>query len=265
MLVVPDLYLGEAYMDGTLTVEEGTLYDVLDFFAVNLMPRAHDTSAAVLPSAYRANVIGKAQANAALHYDLNRTLFELFLDRDLQYSCAYFTSDRESLEQVQENKKRRVAAKLLLQPGMRVLDIGCGFGGLALHLASEFGVEVVGVSLSEEQCRVARERARAAGLEEKVTVKLLDYRQECGRYDRIVSVGMFEHVGGSHYDEFFGKVHELMTEDGVFLLHSIGRIHLIEPTHNVRFIAVLEKHYPSWREARAELNELPLGAEVWNE
>jgi cyclopropane-fatty-acyl-phospholipid synthase len=198
MLVVPDLYLGEAFIEGTLTVEEDTLYDLLDFFAVNLMPRAHDSRAVVLPNTYQADVIGKAQANVQFHYDLNRALFELFLDRDLQYSCAYFANDRESLEEAQSNKKKRVAAKLLLQPGMRVLDIGSGFGGLALHLASEFGVDVVGVTLSDEQWRVSQERAAAAGLDHKVTFKLLDYREESGRYDRIVSVGMFEHVGASH-------------------------------------------------------------------
>jgi cyclopropane-fatty-acyl-phospholipid synthase len=224
MLVIPDLYLGEGYMGGTLRIEEGSLYDALDFFACNLMPRVHDTKAVVLPSAYQSNVVGKAQANVAFHYDLNRTLFELFLDRDLQYSCAYFTNDRESLEDAQSNKKKRVAAKLLLEPGMRVLDIGSGFGGLALYLARVFEVEVVGLTLSEEQWRVSQDRARAAGVEKKVTFKLLDYREEGGRYDRIVSVGMFEHVGRSHYDEFFRKIDELMTGDGVCLLHSIGRM-----------------------------------------
>ena len=224
MLVVPDLYLGEAYMGGALTIEEGSLYDVLDFFACNLMPRLHDTDAVMLPSVYQNNVVGKAKANVAFHYDLNRALFELFLDRDLQYSCAYFSNDGETLEQAQLNKKKRVAAKLLLEPGMRVLDIGCGFGGLALHLARAHAVEVVGLTLSEEQWRVAQERAKAAGLENKVRFKLLDYREESGQYDRIVSVGMFEHVGHNHYAEFFGKLRALMTDDGVCLLHSIGRM-----------------------------------------
>jgi len=224
MLVVPDLYLGEAYMDGTLTVEDGCLYDMLDFFACNLMPRLHDATAVVPSSAYQDNIVGKAKANVAFHYDLNRALFELFLDRDLQYSCAYFSDERDSLEQAQANKKKRVAAKLLLQPGMRVLDIGCGFGGLALHLARAHGVDVVGLTLSQEQWRVSQERAKAAGLADKVTFKLLDYREESGRYDRIVSVGMFEHVGRSHYDEFFGKLRQLLRDDGVCLLHSIGRM-----------------------------------------
>ena len=219
MLVMPDLYLGEAYTEGALTVEDGSLYDVLDFFACNLMPRLHDSSAA-----HQNNDVGKARANVAFHYDLNRRLFELFLDRDLQYSCAYFTNERESLDEAQANKKKHVAAKLLLEPGMRVLDIGSGFGGLALYLARVFDVEVVGLTLSEEQWRVSQDRARTAGIEKKVAFKLLDYREEGGRYDRIVSVGMFEHVGRSHFDEFFRKIRELMTDDGVCLLHSIGRM-----------------------------------------
>ena len=224
MMVVPDLYMGEAYTDGSLIVEEGTLYDVLDFFALNLMPSLHGTGAVVLPNASKNNVVGQAKDNIALHYDLNRNLFELFLDADLQYSCAYFTDLHNTLEQAQLNKKMRVAAKLLLQPGMRVLDIGSGFGGLAMHLATTFDVEVVGVTLSEEQWHVSNARAKAAGLDKKVTFKLLDYREETGHYDRIVSVGMFEHVGQSHFDEFFRKIRELLTDDGVCLLHSIGRM-----------------------------------------
>jgi cyclopropane-fatty-acyl-phospholipid synthase len=224
MLVIPDLYLGEAYMEGSLIVEDGRLYDVLDFFACNLMPRLHDPSAVVPPSSYQDNVVGKARDNVAFHYDLNRALFELFLDRDLQYSCAYFRTQDDTLEQAQINKKQRVAAKLLLERGMRVLDIGSGFGGLALHLARAHGVEVVGLTLSQEQWRVAQDRAKAAGLEKQVSFKLLDYRQESGRFDRIVSVGMFEHVGRSHYDEFFRKLGELLNDDGVCLLHSIGRM-----------------------------------------
>ena len=224
MMVVPDLYMGEAYTDGTLTVEEGTLYDVLDFFALNLMPSLHGTGTVVLPNASKNNVVGQSKDNVAFHYDLNRALFELFLDADLQYSCAYFTDTDNTLEQAQLNKKMRVSAKALLKPGMRVLDIGSGFGGLALHMAKTFGVDVVGVTLSEEQCEVSNQRAKAAGLAHKVTFKLLDYREETAQYDRIVSVGMFEHVGQSHFDEFFQKIRDLLTDDGVCLLHSIGRM-----------------------------------------
>ena len=224
MMVVPDLYMGEAYTDGALTVEDGTLYDVLDFFALNLMPSLHGTSTVVLPNASKNNTVGQAKDNVAFHYDLNRALFELFLDSDLQYSCAYFTDVRNTLEQAQVNKKMRISAKLLLQPGMRVLDIGSGFGGLAMHLARTFGVQVVGLTLSEEQWQVSNERAKAADLAKKVTFKLLDYREETGQYDRIVSVGMFEHVGQSHFDEFFHKIRDLLADEGVCLLHSIGRM-----------------------------------------
>jgi cyclopropane-fatty-acyl-phospholipid synthase len=234
MLVIPDLYLGEGYMDGRITVEEGSLYDVIDFCALNLMPRLHDPNVVIPPAAYRSNVVGKAQTNVAFHYDLGRRLFALFLDDDLQYSCAYFTTLHQSLEEAQLNKVKRVAAKLLLEPGMRILDIGSGFGGLALHLARQFDVEVVGVTLSEEQCAVSQERAKAAGLDKRATFKLLDYREEAGRYDRVVSVGMFEHVGQSHYDEFFRKLRDLMTEEGVCLLHAIGR--LSPPGHTSPFL-----------------------------
>jgi cyclopropane-fatty-acyl-phospholipid synthase len=224
IMVLPDLYLGEGYMDGTLIVEEGTLFAVLDFCAINLMPLPGDGGPIVAPPVHQENIISQAQSNVAHHYDLNRQLFELFLDSDLQYSCAYFGKDGDSLEDAQANKRRRLAAKLLLEPGMRVLDIGCGFGGLALELARDHGVEVVGVTLSEEQWTVAQQRAKAAGLDKKVSFKLLDYREENGCYDRIVSVGMFEHVGRRHYDEFFNKIQELLADDGVALLHSIGRM-----------------------------------------
>ncbi len=223
LAVIPDLYLGEGYMDGTIEIEEGTLYDVLDFCAINLMPLP-GAGGAIVTQPIDPNVVGRAQENVAHHYDLNRSLFELFLDSDLQYSCAYFATPSDSLEQAQANKRRRVAAKLLLEPGMRVLDIGSGFGGLALEIARTADVEVVGVTLSEEQLQVSRSRAKDAGLDNKATFKLLDYREEFGRYDRIVSVGMFEHVGRSHYGEFFDKMRELLTDDGVALLHSIGRM-----------------------------------------
>jgi len=174
-------------------------------------------------NARRKNRVGEAQANVAHHYDLNGALYEFFLDRDRQYSCAYFAHPGDSLETAQENKKRRIAAKLLLEPGMRVLDIGSGWGGLALHLAKTAQVEVVGVTLSKEQLADSQARAKAAGLDGKVSFELLDYREQTGVFDRIVSVGMFEHVGMGRYDEFFEKLGELLSPDGVALLHSIGR------------------------------------------
>jgi cyclopropane-fatty-acyl-phospholipid synthase len=170
------------------------------------------------------NPIERAQRNVAHHYDLSDALYELFLDCDRQYSCAYFVTGNDSLEVAQDNKKLHLAAKLLLQPGQKVLDIGSGWGGLGLYLARLAGVDVTGVTLSVEQQKVSQERARAAGIADHVRFHLRDYRQETGKYDRIVSVGMFEHVGTRHYREFFAKVRDLLTDDGVMLLHSIGRV-----------------------------------------
>ena len=172
----------------------------------------------------QSNRLGEAQRNVAHHYDLGNEFYRLFLDRNMLYSCAYFRSDDESLEEAQRNKLRLIAAKLNLQPGQRVLDIGCGWGDLALYLAQLENVEVVGVTLSTEQQALASKRAEEMGLGDRVRFELLDYRKVESRFDRIVSVGMFEHVGVHHYDEFFGKVNELMPDDGLMLLHSIGHM-----------------------------------------
>jgi cyclopropane-fatty-acyl-phospholipid synthase len=169
------------------------------------------------------NPIGLARQHVAHHYDLSRRLFELFLDESMQYSCAYFVKPSIGLAEAQTAKLRHIAAKLLLEPGQRVLDIGCGWGGLAIYLAKTVGVEVVGVTLSKEQHEVAQQRAREAGVEDLVTFKLQDYRLETEHYDRIVSVGMFEHVGVKHYREFFSSVERLLKPKGVALLHAIGR------------------------------------------
>jgi cyclopropane-fatty-acyl-phospholipid synthase len=208
----PDLALGEAYMDGTLTFEDCTLHDFLKLFNLNRRSLGTHPLQAVL------------RANVAHHYDLSRELYELFLDEDLQYSCGYFRSEHDTLESAQRNKQRHIAAKLCLQPGQRVLDIGCGWGGLALFLAQQADVEVVGVTLSGEQHKRAVERARALGLADRVRFELCDYRSLDGPFDRIVSVGMFEHVGVGHYAEFFAKINTLLKDDGVMLLHSIGRM-----------------------------------------
>ncbi len=227
----PDLGLGEAYMDGTLTFEDCTLKDFLQLFNLNRQSLGTHPLQAVLRSISRRlrtlqqfNPIGRAQEHVAHHYDLSRDLYELFLDKDLQYSCGYFENENDSLETAQLNKKRHIAAKLCLQPGQRVLDIGCGWGGLALFLAQQCDVEVVGVTLSTEQHKVAVERAEALGLSDRVHFKLQDYRELNEPFDRIVSVGMFEHVGVGHYEEFFTQVNALMKDDGVMLLHSIGRM-----------------------------------------
>jgi cyclopropane-fatty-acyl-phospholipid synthase len=232
LLLNPYLAVGEAYMDGTLTVEDGgTIYDALDLACRNVerlddfpLQRLQEGVKRLLRTLHTYNPIHRAQRNVSHHYDLSDALYDLFLDRDRQYSCAYFVTDNDSLEVAQDNKKLHLAAKLLLQPGQKVLDIGSGWGGLGLYLARLAGVDVTGVTLSVEQQKVAQERARAAGFADHVRFHLRDYRQESGKYDRIVSVGMFEHVGTRHYREFFTKVRDLLTDDGVMLLHSIGRV-----------------------------------------
>jgi cyclopropane-fatty-acyl-phospholipid synthase len=230
LFLQPRLYLGEAFMDGTLTTENASIYDFLDFIAenINLAPRTlltplYDGYGRLFRIFQQYNPLGRARENVAHHYDLSDTLYDLFLDSDRQYSCAYFLSPDETIEAAQANKKRHIAAKLLLEPGQRVLDIGSGWGGLALYLARECGVSVTGLTLSVEQLKVAQRRAAEAGLTDRVRFELLDYREAAGHYDRIVSVGMFEHVGVVHYPAFFRKVKDLLTEDGVALLHSIGR------------------------------------------
>ena len=230
LLVRPRLYLGEAFMDGTLTVEEGSLYDLIDLLAVNLeaMPegllaRLLNGSVTLLRRVHQYNPLPRARQNAAHHYDLSDQLYDLFLDKDRQYSCAYFYDGGNDLDVAQLNKKQHIAAKLLVRPGQRVLDIGSGWGGLAVYLASECGADVTGLTLSVEQHKVAVRRVAAAGLSDRVRFYLRDYREELGRYDRIVSVGMFEHVGINHYSAFFAKVKSLLTPDGIALVHSIGR------------------------------------------
>jgi cyclopropane-fatty-acyl-phospholipid synthase len=230
----PRLALGEGFMDGRLTVEDASIYDLLDFLCdnINRAPRnlltpLYNGFDSKLGNALRVfqqyNPLHRARQNVAHHYDLSDVLYELFLDADRQYSCGYFTAPDQSIEQAQAQKKRHIAAKLLLKPGQKVLDIGCGWGGLALYLARECGVAVTGLTLSSEQLKVAQRRAAAAGLDDRVRFELCDYRQATGLYDRIVSIGMFEHVGVVHYPAFFRKLRELLSEDGVALLHSIGR------------------------------------------
>ncbi len=224
----PDLYLGEAFTDGTLTIEEGTLHDFLTLCLVNFDFAQDFPVYRVLEAVHKLSRKlrrhGSARDQAAHHYDRPEQLYELFLDRDRQYSCAYFMNPGDGLDNAQQDKKRHLAAKLLLKPGQRILDVGCGWGGLALYLA-EFGAEkVVGITLSKEQLKVARQRAAEAGLAAHVQFHFRDYREETGTYDRIVSVGMFEHVGVAHYGDFFAAMRERLSQDGICLLHSIGRM-----------------------------------------
>jgi cyclopropane-fatty-acyl-phospholipid synthase len=230
LVVNPTLELGEAYMDGRLVMERGTIYDFLELILANLDYAGWSRWAKGLENFRFAgrwlrqfNPQPRAKRNVEHHYDLDSSLYELFLDSDRQYSCAYFEQEGMSLDEAQAAKKRHLAAKLNLRDGLRVLDIGCGWGGLALYLAKTAHVEVTGITLSEEQREIAEERARAMGLSNAVTFKLCDYRELEGQFDRIVSVGMFEHVGITHYRRFFARIGELLTNDGVALLHSIGR------------------------------------------
>jgi cyclopropane-fatty-acyl-phospholipid synthase len=227
----PELTFGEAYMDGGMTVENGSIRDVIALIFDNMSdgPRIPQARLAkpfrpLIRRIHQYNPAARSERNVAHHYDLSRRLYELFLDEDEQYSCAYFTEPDMTLEDAQKAKKRHIAGKLLLEPGMRVLDIGSGWGGLALTLAETTGVDVTGLTLSREQLTVANERARQRGLADRVRFHLRDYRAETGVYDRIVSVGMFEHVGVNHYDTFFRTVKNLLSPDGVMLLHSIGRL-----------------------------------------
>jgi cyclopropane-fatty-acyl-phospholipid synthase len=226
----PDLYFGELYADGALIIERGTLWDLLELLGRNQLERSVPGNSvrgplqAFLSWMHRGDSRRAARRHVAHHYDLPHEHYRRFLDADLQYSCAYFADPSFSLEQAQEAKKRHIAAKLVLEPGLRVLDIGCGWGGLALSLAEMERVEVVGVTLSREQLTVARKRAKQAQLEERVRFALQDYREIEGRFDRIVSVGMFEHVGTPNYATFFQKIRNLLSAEGIALIHSIGRI-----------------------------------------
>jgi cyclopropane-fatty-acyl-phospholipid synthase len=223
----PELKLGEAYTNGTLTIEEGSLLDFLTILARNFSNvRVHPFLVALsrLRSfVNRHNSITTARRNVAHHYDLSHRLYELFLDKDLQYSCAYFETGLESLDEAQLKKKAHLAAKLLLnEPNLSVLDIGCGWGGLGLYLAREHQARVLGITLSTEQQAVAAERAVKDGLSARAEFVLRDYREVKGTFDRIVSVGMFEHVGKRHYPEFFCRVRDLLKDDGIAVLHTIG-------------------------------------------
>jgi cyclopropane-fatty-acyl-phospholipid synthase len=230
LLMDPAFAFGELYMDGRLIVTRGSLYDLLELGARNLsqleaLPwvKALDRARVAFRTLHQRNDRRRAKTNIARHYDLDARLYDLFLDSDRQYSCAYFEHPGQALEDAQRAKKRHIAAKLLPREDMSALDIGCGFGGLALYLAGVVGANVTGVTLSEEQFTVASERARASGFGDRLDFRLQDYRDVNETFDRIVSVGMFEHVGVRAYDEFFQTVRRRLKDDGVMLLHSIGR------------------------------------------
>jgi cyclopropane-fatty-acyl-phospholipid synthase len=229
VLLEPELKLGEAYMNGTLVMEEGSIAELLELAMGSEYGHAlrwwHPLDALRLAWRWlkQFNLRGRARRNVAHHYDLDERLYALFLDSDRQYSCAYFESPSASLDDAQLAKKRHLAAKLRIAPGARVLDIGCGWGGLALYLAEHTGARVTGITLSQEQLALARVRASERNLGRAVEFRLQDYRDVAEKFERVVSVGMFEHVGVGFYDRFFKSCAQVLAEDGVMMLHAIGR------------------------------------------
>jgi cyclopropane-fatty-acyl-phospholipid synthase len=225
----PELALGELYTEGLLTIDRDDIDGLLTLLLQNLRDNGFRTRAAPaglrLAESPKLEVTGyrQAQRNVEHHYDISSEFYRLFLDADMQYSCAYFERADDTLQQAQEAKKRLIAAKLCLRPDLTVLDVGCGWGGLALHLARTTGAHVRGISLSRAQLEIARARAESASLASRVEFALEDYRRTTGRFDRIVSVGMFEHVGRAHYDEYFRITAARLAENGAALLHTIGR------------------------------------------
>ncbi len=231
IMLSPDLALGEAYTDGTLRIAQDDLRGFLDLAVRNRVAgndhailRMRQRIAAPFQTFFARNPLWRSRRNVAHHYDLSSELYSLFLDADRQYSCAYFADPGMSLEDAQEAKKRHIAGKLCLRPDHRVLDIGCGWGGMALTLARDYGARVVGVTLSEEQHRIATDRVARAGLADRIEIRLQDYRHVTETFDRIVSVGMFEHVGAHHYDDYFAKVRDRLAPDGIALIHTIGTL-----------------------------------------
>ena len=236
LLLNPSLQFGESYMNGSLIMEEGRIHDLLKLlFSNSKIDVDHwimDVSRTVrfiLSKFNVGNYLSKSKKNVAHHYDLSDQLYDLFLDKDRQYSCAYFNSPNDTLDQAQTNKKELIEKKLLLEKGQNVLDIGCGWGGMASFLSKRSEVNVKGITLSEEQIQYANKRKQTESLH-NVEYKLQDYRKVNETYDRIVSVGMFEHVGTKHYQDFFNKVYDLLNDTGVALIHTIGR--LSEPSTN---------------------------------
>ena len=227
----PNLHIGEAYMNEELIIEKGTIEEFLnqitncydDFISNNKFYKFYEYLSSILMPLQQINQLVNSKNNVAHHYDINEDLYKLFLDKDMQYSCAYFHNPNISLEQAQKDKKEHIIRKLQIDKNMSVLDIGCGWGGMAIEIAKSTGAKVKGITLSENQFKTASERAQKEGLSDKVTFALQDYRNETEKYDRIVSVGMFEHVGVKYFKTYLSKANDILNENGVFLLHTIGQ------------------------------------------
>jgi len=231
LLLMPDLYLGEAYTNGSLVIENGTLSEFLDLVLRNIgRDETNFYSATInkIRGSYRFltnfNLKKKSKSNVAHHYDISENLYDLFLDAKRQYSCAYFKNETDTLEDAQKNKIDHIIKKLNLKPNQKVLDIGSGWGSLAIEIAKKSQCEVVGITLSENQYNYSVEKAKENGLENQVQFRLTDYRDLNEKFDRIVSVGMFEHVGRKFYSTYFNTVSKLLKEDGVALIHTIGSV-----------------------------------------
>ncbi len=236
LLMNPDLYLGEGYMDGSIVIENGTLTEFLDI-ALKNVGRKHTNEISNILGKFRRvyrylknlNLIGKSKENVAHHYDISEKFYDLFLDEKRQYSCAYFKNEDDTLEIAQNNKIDHIIKKLNLKPNQKVLDIGCGWGTLAIDIAKKTQCEIVGITLSENQLGYAKKKAKEMNLENQVEFRLADYRQLNEKFDRVVSVGMFEHVGRNFYKKYFNKVYDFLNEDGVALIHTIGSVNPPRP------------------------------------
>ena len=231
LLLLPDLYFGEAYTDGSLVIENGTLTDFLEITFKNIGRNEINTFSEVIKNIRglhrlftNFNFISKSKSNVAHHYDISEKLYDLFLDSNRQYSCAYFKNENETIEEAQNNKIDHIIKKLNLKSDQKVLDIGSGWGTLALEIAQKTKCEVLGITLSENQLNYSIKKAKELNLENQVRFKLMDYRELEEKFDRIVSVGMFEHVGRKFYQKYFNTVKKLLNDDGVALIHTIGSV-----------------------------------------
>ena len=242
LLFHPDLYFGEAYTNGDIVIENGSLTDFLDLALMNIGRNELNIFSYLLNKlrgSYRYltnfNFIKKSKMNVSHHYDIKDDLYDLFLDPKRQYSCAYFKNENDSLETAQNNKIQHIIKKLNIKPDQKVLDIGCGWGSLAIDIAKNAKCEVTGITLSENQLNYCNQKAKEMNLQNQVKFKLMDYRELDEKFDRIVSVGMFEHVGRKFYKKFFKQIEKMLKEDGVSLIHTIGSVtvsytHLTLPT-----------------------------------
>ena len=231
LLLLPDLYFGEAYVDGSAVIENGTLTEFLEITMKNIGRGPTSNYATLIKKLMgiysyitKFNFVKKSKSNVAHHYDISEKLYDLFLDKNRQYSCAYFKNENETIEQAQENKMKHIIKKLHLKPNLKVLDIGSGWGTLALEIAKQSKCEVLGITLSKNQLEYSQKKAKEFNLENQVRFKLIDYRQLNEKFDRVVSVGMLEHVGKKFYNKYFKSVSNFLNEDGVALIHTIGSV-----------------------------------------